>query len=214
MKILLTGFEAFGEHDINPSQRLIQAFPNHHQEINLVKGILPVHHELAPRKLTNLLRDHHPEAVIAFGLAAGQAKIKIERVAVNLMDFSIADNAGVKVENQPIIGVGPAAYFSSLPVHAMLATLTEAGIPAESSLSAGSYLCNQVFYVLLHEIATKKMKIPAGFIHLPALPEQAAASKKSIPSMGLEQLLKAAKLLIGEIVKDKTVGNDHHETMK
>ena len=199
MKILITGFEPFGEHDINPSQMLLQALPDLYQGSTLLKSTLPVHHELAPRRLINLLREHQPDALIAFGLASGRAKISLERVAINLMDFSFADNAGVTIENQPVVVDGPAAYFSTLPIHTMLETLTHAGVPAELSLTAGSFLCNQVFYVLMHEIETHNLKTRAGFIHLPALPEQAASSKRSIPSMGMEHIHKAAHLLIAEL---------------
>lgn len=196
MKILLTGFEPFGEHTINPSQILVQALPDQIEDIILLKGILPVHHDLALIKLRELVREHQPNAVIAFGLAAGRAKISLERVAVNLMDYSIADNAGVSIANQPISAHGPAAYFSTLPLPTLLAMLTEAGIPAEMSLSAGAYLCNQVFYTLMCEITSAKTPVPAGFIHLPALPQQAAASDKSFPSMNLEMMVAAARLMI------------------
>jgi len=199
MNILITGFEPFGEHEINPSQILVQSLPDQYQGCCLLKSTLPVHHELAPRRLINLLREHQPDAVIAFGLATGRAKISFERVAINLMDFTLADNAGVRIENQPVIEAGPAAYFSSLPIHTMLEALTHAGIPAELSLTAGSYLCNQVFYVLMHEIETHNLKTRAGFIHLPALPQQTAASNRSIPSMGLDQIYTTALLLVAEL---------------
>lgn len=199
MKILITGFEPFGEHAINPSQLLVQALPDQYQGTTLLKSILPVQHEQAPQEMLDLLSAHQPDAVMAFGLAAGRAKICIERIAINLMDYSIADNAGVIVENQAVIENGPTAYFSTLPIHALLIALTKAGIPAELSLTAGTYLCNQVFYVLMHEITSQNMRIPAGFIHLPALPEQAASLKRSIPSMGLEQLFNAAQMMIGQL---------------
>jgi pyroglutamyl-peptidase len=199
MKILITGFETFGEYKLNPSQRLVQALPDQYAGTTLLKSILPVHHEQAPNRIINLLREHQPDAVITFGLAAGRAKISIERVAINLVDFSLADNAGVRIENQPVIEDGPAAYFSTLPILRMLEVLTQADIPAELSLTAGSYLCNLVFYILMHEIETHNLKTRAGFIHLPALPEQAASSKSSIPSMAMEHIHKAAHLLIAEL---------------
>lgn len=202
MKILLTGFEPFGENTINPSQLLVESLPAQYQDISLVKSVLPVDHQQAPWVLKNLLQEHQPDAVLSFGLASGRVKIAIERLAVNLMDFSIADNSDAMVQNQPVIEQGPAAYFSTLPIYPMLAALNQAGIPAEFSLSAGAYLCNQVFYFLLHQIATQNLKARAGFVHLPALPEQTARSKKPIPSMSLELISKAAYLMITELVQN------------
>lgn len=214
MNILLTGFEPFGVHAINPSQLLVESLPDQYQGITLTKSILPVDHQLTPKVLINLLRDHQPDAVISFGLASGRAKIAIERVAVNLMDFSIPDNTGATIENHPVVEQGPAAYFSSLPIHAMQSALNKAGIPAELSLTAGAYLCNQVFYLLMHQIAIQNLKAQAGFIHLPALPEQAASSKKTIPSMSLEHIRKAAFLIVAELDQDhsskQTTSQNNH----
>ena len=199
MKILLTGFEPFGGYPINPSQLLIQALPDQYLGMRLVKHVLPVHHQQGPQNILELLRSHQPDAVIAFGLASGRAQISLERVALNLLDFSIADNAGVIVENQPIVPGGPTAYFSTLPLPAMQAALTSDGISSELSLSAGAYLCNQVFYTLMHEIASQDLSTQAGFVHLPDLPEQAAQSSKPIPSMSLEVLIQAAHILVGQL---------------
>ncbi len=201
MKILVTGFTTFGEHVINPSQLLVESLPDQYQGNTLIKSILPVDHQQAPMMLINLLQEHQPDAVISFGLASGRAKIALERVALNLMDFSMADNSGVTIENKPIVEQGPAAYFSTLPIHAMLAAVNQAGIPAELSLTAGAYLCNQVFYFLMHKIASQNLKVQAGFVHLPALPEQAASSNKSIPTMSLENIRKAAYLMVAELTQ-------------
>jgi pyroglutamyl-peptidase len=199
MKILLTGFEPFGAYPINPSQLLIQALPDQYQGLTLLKEILPVHHQQGPEKILTLFRSHQPEAVIAFGLASGRAQISLERVALNLLDFSIADNAGVIVENQPIVPSGPAAYFSTLPLQAMQGALNAKGIPAEISLSAGAYLCNQIFYSLMHEIASQDLSTQAGFVHLPDLPEQAAQSSTPIASISLEVLIQAAHILVTQL---------------
>jgi pyroglutamyl-peptidase len=199
MKILLTGFEPFGGYPINPSQLLIQALPDQYLEMTLVKQILPVHHQEGPQKILALLRSHQPDAVIAFGLASGRSQISLERVALNLLDFSIADNAGVIVENQSIVPGGPAAYFSTLPLQSMGAALTAEGISVEFSLSAGAYLCNQVFYTMMHEITSQDLNIQAGFVHLPDLPEQVAQSSIPIPSMSLDVLIQAAHILVAQL---------------
>jgi pyroglutamyl-peptidase len=200
MKILLTGFEPFGKSTVNPSQKLMEALPDKTlNNVKLLKAVLPVDHQDAPEILLELRSLHHPDAVLLFGLASGRSKIAIERIAVNLLDFQIPDNTGTTLMDQPVIKNAPAAYFSTLPIRAMLSSLKNNGIPAELSLSAGTYLCNQVFFTLMHDIAHHPPAIPAGFIHLPALPEQAAESEKSVASMSLDQIIKAANNLITQL---------------
>lgn len=199
MKILITGFEPFHDHPLNPSQLLVERLADQHQKATIINGILPVHHELGPKKMHGLLYEHSPDAVLAFGLASSRAKISLERVAINLLDFSIADNAGVTISNQPIDPNGPTAFFSTLPIEELFTVLTDAGIPTEVSLSAGTYLCNQVFYTLMQWVAVQNKRIPAGFIHLPDSPEQAAKSHKPIASMSLNLMVTAAQLIIDTI---------------
>lgn len=200
MKILLSGFETFGENAVNPSQQLMELLPEKlEKDLFLRKMILPVDHEAAPRKILKALREENPDGVIAFGLAAGRARISLERAALNLMDFRIPDNTGAIISDKPVIPDAPAAYFTTLPIHSMLIALIKANIPAEISLSAGSYLCNQIFYIMIHEITIHQMGIPAGFVHLPASPEAVAKGQKPIPSMDMTLILKAAKTLISTL---------------
>jgi pyroglutamyl-peptidase len=202
MKILITGFEPFGESRVNPSERLVNAlagrsFPG----VELTTRILPVDSARAPRALLAALEDAQPEAVICLGEAARRAGISIERVAVNLLDFSIPDNSGQKYQDAPIFADGPAAYFASLPVRRLHMALQQAGIPAELSLSAGAYLCNQVLYSLLHHLhASGQSGVPAGFLHLPLLPEQAALLP-GLPaaSMTVETSLAAMEIVLREL---------------
>lgn len=197
MKILLTGFETFAEHPDNPSQRLLELLPEVlDNNLYLEKIILPVDHKTAPGIILKKIHDEKPDAVIAFGLAVGRAKICLERVALNLLDFQIPDNAGVVITNNPINPDGPTAYFATLPIRSMLSALTQANIPAEISLSAGTYLCNQVFYSMMHELAITSPKTLAGFVHLPASPETAAKNPKSMPSMDMALIIQAAKILV------------------
>ncbi len=124
MKVLITGFEPFGQSPINPSQILVNDTPDQFPGgIELVKAVLPVEKAAGPEALIDALLRHQPEAVICFGLAAGRSAISLERVAVNLMDYRIPDNTGQTVQDQPVIPDGPAAYFSSLPLRAMLTSL-------------------------------------------------------------------------------------------
>jgi pyroglutamyl-peptidase len=201
MKILITGFEPFGESSINPSQMLVESLSDDGYDNHvLIKATLPVDQANAPGKLKMLINQHQPEAILAFGLAMGRPTICLERVALNLQDFRIPDNQGVTITDQPIHPNGPAAYFSTLPIRRMSASLSEGGLPATISLTAGAYLCNLIFYEMMHTLALRQASTLAGFIHLPALPEQAADSKKPIPSLGFEHDLKAAKILINELI--------------
>jgi pyroglutamyl-peptidase len=118
------------------------------------------------------------------------------------LDFRIPDNAGNQVEDQPIEPNGPAAYFTSLPVRKIFTALKANGIPTELSLSAGTFICNQVIFTLLHYLKEQDLKIPAGFIHLPALPEQAAQMKGSVSSMSLETMLQGIRIAIQVIAKE------------
>jgi len=200
MKILLSGFETFGDNAVNPSQQLMELLPEKTgKDLFLEKLILPVDHEGAPKMILEAIHGINPDGIIAFGLAAGRARISLERAALNLMDFQIPDNAGTIISDQPVIPDGPAAYFTTLPIRSILLRLIEANIPAEISLSAGSYLCNQIFYTMLHEITIHHLGIPAGFVHLPASPEAVAKGQKPMPSMDMALVLKATKVLISTV---------------
>lgn len=197
MKILLSGFETFGDNAENPSEKLMEVLPERlEKDLFLEKLILPVDHQIAPELILKAIHDDNPDGIIAFGLAAGRPRISLERVAINLMDFRIPDNSGAIISDKPINPDGPAAYFTTLPLRSMLLALIEAKIPAEISLSAGSYLCNQVFYTIMDKITTNHLQVPAGFVHLPASPEAAAMGQKPMPSMDMGLILQAAKVLI------------------
>ena len=140
MKILLTGFETFADNAVNPSQKLMEQLPDKMgKNLYVEKKILPVDHVLAPEKILKAIREENPDSIIAFGLAAGRPRISLERIAINLMDFRIADNTGAIISDKPVVRNGPAAYFTTLPIHSILLSLIEANIPSEISLSAGRY---------------------------------------------------------------------------
>ncbi len=204
MKILLTGFEPFGNSPINPSEQVVlslakETFPN----VKLEPEIFPVDLKKGPEILLRAFEAVQPDAVLCLGLATRRTVISIERVAVNLLDFRIPDNAGNQIVDQPVIPGAPDAYFTTLPVRKIYNELKTNGIPVELSLSAGAYLCNQITFVLLHHLQNQGLKIPAGFIHLPALPEQAAEMKGSIPSMSLETMVQGIRAAIQFITQEK-----------
>lgn len=201
MKILLTGFEPFGGSPINPSEQVVKHLAVHPPaDMDLATTILPVDRVRGPAEVLRALEQHEPGAVICLGEAGRRTAISIERVAINLLDFRIPDNNGEQATDEPIVAGGPAAYFATLPVREMQAAIQETGIPAELSLSAGSYLCNQVLYVLLHEIAIKELRVPAGFIHLPQLPEQTSQQSAPGPSMSLETMVEGIQTAIKVVI--------------
>jgi pyroglutamyl-peptidase len=167
--------------------------------VALHSAILPVDRQGGPATLLNAVRALHPDAIICLGEAARRMAISIERVAINLLDYRMADNAGHQAIDEPIVPDGPAAYFVTLPVRAMLEAVRAAGIPAELSLSAGAFLCNQVTYELLHYLTTYQLDIPAGFVHVPALPEQVTNAYPPVPSMALETMTCGIRAAIGAL---------------
>ena len=176
-KVLVTGFDPFGQGDLNPSWLVAQAL--HGRQIarhRIVSAQLPTVFGLSATRLSELLRQHRPTLVVCLGLAAGRSAISLERVAINVNDARIPDNRGAQPTDGPVVDGGPSAYFSALPVKAMLQAIRAEGIAAELSNSAGTFVCNHVFYALMHQLATRRALRGArgGFIHLPCLPEQMA----------------------------------------
>ncbi len=200
MKLLLAGFEPFGGSAVNPSEQVVRTLAREKADsIDLHTVILPVDCARGPATLLRAVEESQPDAVLCLGEASRRIAISIERVAINLMDYRIADNAGRQAIDEPIVPGGPAAYFVTLPIRAMLDAARAAGVPAELSLSAGAYLCNQVTYALLHHLSQDDSKIRAGFVHLPALPEQVMDGYPLVPSMSLETMLKGIRAVIGVI---------------
>jgi pyroglutamyl-peptidase len=197
MKILLTGFEPFDKSPINPSEQVVETLAAETiPGVELATAILPVEVERGPAALLQTFEATQPDGVVCLGQASGRKGISIERVAVNLLDFRIPDNAGNQISDQSVIVDGAAAYFITLPIRQIFETLKEKGIPAELSLSAGAYLCNQVIYTLLHHLQSQSLQIPAGFIHLPDLPEQAAVRSRPTPSMSLDTMIQGIRVAL------------------
>lgn len=191
--VLVTGFDAFGGDAINPSWLLAQAL--HRRSIaghRVVAAQLPTVFGDALTALDGLLHQHRPVLVICLGLASGRAALSLERIAININDARIADNRGAWPIDTAVVAGGPAAYFSSLPIKAMLLALRKAGVAAEVSQTAGTFVCNHVFYGLMHALATHRRfkQVRGGFIHVPFLPEQGS------PSMPLELVVQGLRLAV------------------
>lgn len=173
--ILVTGFEAFGGDTLNPSAEL--ALGLHGQTLagcSVAGALLPTVFGRALQALDALLEQHRPALVLCTGLAGGRSALSFERVAINVDDARIADNAGAQPVDEPVIAGAPAAYFSTLPIKAMRAAAEAAGVPAEISQTAGTFVCNHVFFGLMHVLATRAglHGVRGGFMHVPYLPAQ------------------------------------------
>ena len=184
--ILITGFEPFGGETINPSWEAVRLLPDEIEGYAVRKLRLPVSFLEATRKLSENILENPPAAILCIGQAGGRAAVTPERIGINLMDARIPDNDGYSPAEVPIAPEGPDAYFSTLPVTAMVQAIRDAGVPAQASLSAGTYVCNSLLYGALHFVAQQGLKIPTGFIHVPFLPQQVLA--KPQPSLTLEQM--------------------------
>lgn len=177
MRVLITGFEPFGGQDINPSWEVARALhgvtlPQSLGPVQVQAICLPCVFAQAQAVLTQVLQDTQPDIVLALGQAEGRTDVSVERVAINVMDARIADNAGAQPVDQAVVAGGPVAYFSTLPIKHLVARLRAAGFPASVSQTAGTFVCNQVFYALQHALSGHAVR--SGFVHLPLLPEQAA----------------------------------------
>ena len=192
-KILLTGFEPFGESGKNPSAEIVRILDGASVADHRVVGVeLPVTAGTAPKELEAAVALHQPEIVLSLGLANGRGMLALERVAINALDFPIPDNEGSQPTNEPVVEGGPAAYFSTLPIKAVLAAWREAGIPGYVSNTAGTYVCNGVFYSSLN--FSEKYGYRAGLIHVPYLPEQALEDGPGTPSMALDLMARAVEI--------------------
>ncbi|MFD2178301.1 pyroglutamyl-peptidase I [Veronia pacifica] len=198
-KILITGFEAFGGETINPTERVIQRLKD--SDVNgaqIVTCVAPVVRYESVKKVMSAIEEHKPDAIICLGQAGGRAGVTPERVAINIDDYRIADNAGNQVIDQPVFEDEPAAYFSSLPIKAIVRDLTSAGIQASVSESAGTFVCNHLFYAIQHKL--RDTSIRNGFVHIPLLPEQAQNDQ---PSMSLDIMIKAVKIMINTVLTEE-----------
>ena len=194
--ILLTGFEPFGGESINPSWSAArEAAARLRAEGLEARAVeLPCVFGEALRVLEAALLEHRPELVICAGQAGGRSRVSLERIAINCDDARTPDNAGSTPVDQPVVAGGPAAYFSTLPVKAALAALLAAGIPAEVSQTAGTFVCNHVFYGLMHALRLQP-GTRGGFVHVPDEPAQLPPGSME-PALPFEQLAEALAVIV------------------
>ena len=185
--ILVTGFECFGGEKINPSWEICQRLPREIAGARLETCLVPCEFRRAIEVAAEAIERHRPSMVISLGQAGGRSRIGVERVAINVDDARIPDNAGAQPVDEMIAANGPPAYFATIPVKAMAQAIRAAGIPAEVSNSAGTYVCNHVMYGVLHFLAASGNKARAGFIHVP-FAEAQVLDKKDVPAMSIESM--------------------------
>jgi pyroglutamyl-peptidase len=197
LTILLTGFDAFNGAADNPSRRAVRAVADGPAppRTRIVSDILPVSYADGGALLEAAIRRWRPDVVIATGLAGGRAEISVERVAINVDDARIPDNDGARRIDTPVIEGGPAAYFATLPIKAIVSAIRAEGVPAQISQTAGTFLCNHVFYRACHLAATEFPWMRVGFLHMPWLPEQVAETPGA-PSMALASIIAALRAAI------------------
>ncbi|HHY19910.1 MAG TPA: pyroglutamyl-peptidase I [Firmicutes bacterium] len=195
MKVLVTGFEPFGGEKINPAWEGVQKLEPNIEGAEIIKVQIPTVFGKSINELIAIIEKVHPDIVICVGQAGGRSAITVERVAINTNDAVSKDNAGNQPVDKPIVVDGPVAYFANLPIKKIVQEIQNAKIPASVSNTAGTFVCNQLFYGLMHYIDTKNPKILGGFIHIPFIPEQ-VINKKNMPSMALDDIVRGLDVVI------------------
>lgn len=203
-KVLITGFQPFGGESINPALEAVKILNG--KVINgyeVVTCELPVVRYESVDLLKKYIAEIEPDAIITVGQAGGRPDITVERIGINVDDYRIPDNAGNQPIDEPVVGDGPIAYWATLPIKEMVNGMKKAGVSASVSNSAGTYVCNHLLYGLLHHLKSiGKENIPAGFVHIPYLPEQMAVrvgADSQAPTMSLETLEKGFTAMIGAL---------------
>ena len=195
MKALVTGFEPFGDDPINPALDALPLLPRRLGDIEIATSILPTVFGRSLDALDEALTATQPDLVLCVGLAGGRAALSLERVAIHLDDARIPDNAGQQPIDRAIVPDGPPAYFATLPVKAAVLALRAAGLPALVSNTAGTFVCNHVFYGLLHRAATARPEFRGGFLHVPYVPAQ-AARLDGAPSLALADIGRGIEIVL------------------
>lgn len=203
MKILITGFDPFGGESVNPALEAVKGMKDEIAGAQIVKLEIPTVFNKSIAKVREAMDREKPDVVLSIGQAGGRFAISPERVAINISDGRIADNEGNQPIDEPIFADGAPAYFSTLPVKAMVEAIKAKGIPAELSNTAGTYVCNHVMYGVLYHISKDFPGVRGGFIHVPFIPQQVVA-KKNTPAMALADITAALEAAVEAIVANDT----------
>ncbi len=205
--ILVTGFEAFGHTPINPAERVVKELDGASiGGARIVSKVVPNVFFRSIEVVSAAIAEVRPEVVVMLGEYGGRAVITVERLAQNMNDstrYQLADNDGIALQGQPTVPGGPVAYYSTLPIRAMVKAMRKAGIPADISDAPGTFCCNHLMYGILHHISTNRLPIRAGWIHLPYLPSTAALIENlGAPSMSVETALEGVKAGVRAVLEN------------
>ncbi len=190
-KLLITGFDPFGGETVNPAWEAVRLLPETIGDYTLYKKEIPTVFGEAARQVLEAAGDIGPDAIVCIGQAGGRSAVTPERIAVNIRDAGIPDNAGNRPEGESVAEDGPAAYFATVPVRAMAEAICKAGLPGRVSNSAGAFVCNDTLYSLLHHYRGTQVKV--GFLHVPYLPEQGT------PNLSLGETVRALEAAISAL---------------
>lgn len=199
MKMLVTGFDPFGEDIINPAIEAVKRLPDTIEDVEIIKLEIPTVFYKSAEVVKETIEKEKPDYVLNIGQAGGRYELTPERVAINLDDARIADNEGQQPIDKPIKEDGEAAYFSQLPIKAMVDYMKKENIPASVSNSAGTFVCNHIMYQTLYLAMTEFPNIKAGFMHIPFLPEQ-VVERPNTPAMALEDIVKGITAALKAII--------------
>lgn len=208
MKILVTGFDPFGGESVNPAYEAVKLLPNVIGGAEIFKLEIPTVFSLSSPAVEEGIRKYQPDVVICVGQAGGRASISVEKVAINFVDARIPDNNGEQPLDEPLQADGPAAYFATLPVKAMVQHVKEAGLPCYLSFTAGTYVCNSIMYNVLYMCEKRYPGIRAGFIHVPYACGQVIDKANTTPSMPLETIAKSLEYAIEAVAIDRADGGE------
>ncbi|HIZ78467.1 MAG TPA: pyroglutamyl-peptidase I [Candidatus Lachnoclostridium stercorigallinarum] len=203
MKILVTGFDPFGGETVNPAYEAVKLLPDTIGGAEIIKLEIPTVFSASGPAVEEGIRKYQPDVVLCIGQAGGRASISVEKVAINFVDARIPDNSGEQPLDEPLQADGPAAYFSTLPVKAMVQHVKDAGLPCYLSFTAGTYVCNSIMYNVLYMCEKRYPNIRAGFIHVPYACGQVIDKPSTMPSMPLETIAKSLEYAIEAIAIDR-----------
>lgn len=204
MKILVTGFDPFGGEKINPALETVKLLPNEILKAQIIKLEIPTVIGKSVEKIKELIEKESPDVVLSIGQAGSRADISVERIGINIDDCRIPDNEGNQTIDEPVVQDGPAAYFVTIPIKAIVKKIRENKIPASISNTAGTFICNHVCYGVSHIAAKRTAQgkpMKSGFIHIPFLPEQVIGKPASTPSMSLDMMVRGIELAIEAIIE-------------
>lgn len=203
MKILVTAFDPFGGESINPALEAVKLMKDTIEGAEIVKLEIPTVFRKSIDKTREAIEKENPDVVLCVGQAGGRFEVTPERVAINVDDARIPDNENNQPIDVPIYEDGEPAYFSTLPVKAMVEAIRNEGLPSSLSNSAGTFVCNHIMYGVLYTIDKMGKDIRAGFVHVPFIPQQVARRPSPAPSMSMEDIARALEATVSAIVKNK-----------